>query len=85
VNEISEVQQYVGWAIQDCLAEWRKRVDPDHHKTLDTNGALEITMLDQDYVDRFYLSTEQILNKGGLSLVAAHMLPWGMYVMKITR
>jgi hypothetical protein len=42
-------------------------------------------ILDQDYVDRFYLSTEQILNQGGLSLVAAHVFPWGMYVMKIIR
>jgi hypothetical protein len=45
VNEISEVQQYVGWAIQDCLAEWRRRVDPGHYKTLDTAGTLEITLI----------------------------------------
>jgi hypothetical protein len=88
VLEISEVQRYVGWAIQDCLTKWRKKSDPGNNwqSTVETSSEIVLVleqmrlfhqeaMLDDDYVKEYYLDSEQIYNQGGLTLVAKAMFP----------
>ena len=98
VLAISEVQRYVGWAIQDCLTKWRKKTDTARHngQTVETSSEIVLVleqmrlfhreaMLDDDYIKEYYLDSEQILNQGGLTLVAKAMFPWALCLMKEIR
>ena len=42
-------------------------------------------MLDEEYIEKYYLDSEQILNQGGLTLVAKAMFPWALYLMEQIR
>jgi hypothetical protein len=98
VLAISEVQRYVGWAIQDCLTKWRKKTDTGRHDGHSVETSSDIVsvleqmrifhreaMLDEDYIKEYYLDSEQILNQGGLTLVAKAMFPWALCLMKQIR
>jgi hypothetical protein len=98
VLEISEVQRYVGWAIQDCLTKWRKKTDTGRHngESVETSSEIVVlleqmrlfhreAMLDEEYIKEYYLDSEQILNQGGLTLVARAMFPWALHLMQEIR
>ena len=98
VLAISEVQRYMGWTIQDCLTKWRKKTDTARHNGQSVETSSEIVlvleqmrlfhreaMLDDDYIREYYLDSEQILNQGGLTLVAKAMFPWALCLMKQIR
>jgi hypothetical protein len=79
----SEVQQIVGWAVRAELAKREKRAE---------NGCMlstqMVTMLTKmrvfcsdierciEYMSEYYNFSEQLLNKGGLTLVAKEMFEW---------
>jgi hypothetical protein len=92
------VQRYVGWAIQDCLTKWRKKTDTGRHdgESVETSSEIVVlleqmrlfhreAMLDEEYIKEYYLDSEQILNQGGLTLVARAMFPWALHLMQEIR
>ena len=87
VLAISEVQRYVGWAIQagsykgQCLETSSEIVSVLEQMRIFHREA----MLDDDYIKDYYLDSEQIYNQRGLTLVARTMFPWALYLMEQIR
>jgi hypothetical protein len=79
----SEVQPFVGWAIRAELAKQQKRADAGCEPSAQMAELLKkmrVFCSDiekcTEYVSDCYSFSEQILNKGGLTLVAKQMFKW---------
>jgi hypothetical protein len=80
------------------LTKWRKKTDTGRHDKESVETSSEVVllleqmrlfhreaMLDEEYIEEYYLDSEQILNQGGLTLVAKAMFPWALYLMEQIR
>jgi hypothetical protein len=88
VDDISETQRLVGWAIYDSAVLYKSEGYEDEaklrfmrHLTIKHKEAVR----DEEYLAKYYDESMLALNQGGLTLVSTSAFPWAMQMLQTVR
>jgi hypothetical protein len=97
VNESSEVNNFVGWAISSLLQKWRNNTDKGKTTKKEVLADHIVVCLecmrimhqdaieDQHYSTQLYSADIKIRNQGGLALVSPPFFHWAMQLLSMIR
>eukprot|EP00590_Aulacoseira_subarctica_P010202 CAMPEP_0172427156 /NCGR_PEP_ID=MMETSP1064-20121228/40826_1 /TAXON_ID=202472 /ORGANISM="Aulacoseira subarctica , Strain CCAP 1002/5" /LENGTH=247 /DNA_ID=CAMNT_0013171205 /DNA_START=234 /DNA_END=975 /DNA_ORIENTATION=- len=93
IDEKSEVNRFVGWAVASLLQKWKGRTSTENYTpaacVVDCILCMRVlhaeAVQDKTYISQYYSEYIRVRNQGGLALIAHEFFDWALKLLSTIR